>query len=600
MQNCSQSPGPGAARRGVSPVRLVCVPAIIAGAVFGVAGSADSKPPASSKPVPVTAGAATRNVDAALTEAASIAGHVTSASTHKPIGSALVLAFDSAGHSAGLPVMTGPDGSYQLKALRASSTGYAVCINAYSATGGGVTSGYLNRCYKTAAWNGGAVPKGVTRVGVAAGQDVTGINVALPSGAAISGKLTSTAGAALDSVYVQLRNRATGARFFALTGKSGAYVAKSLTPSSTGYQVCFDGRGSTTASPRGFLAQCFKNVSWTGGTMPSKATAVSVSAGKTHTGINGRLAGGGAVAGRVTDSRSGAAVPHATVSVRSSSGAVLGSTQTDSKGRYTVKGLWSSSSDRVCVSPARISATTTYGGRCYKNVAWTGGKLPKGTTAVSVKVGRTTANVNLRPVRSTVVLGSIAGTITEKAGGQPLQYATVHVFTTSGVDAGSETTDAAGHYKVTGLRPSSTGYVVCSEPPLFSITTPMPEMGWAPRCFADVAWTGGSIPAAAKRLALAAGQNRTGVDIALQPGGGISGTVTAAGAGTAVSSIVSVYTPDGHLVATGFSSPSDGSYAVNNLGPLSPGYVVCFDGRFTGGNKAYLPECYDNQPWSGN
>lgn len=578
---------------------LTTLPVIAAGALIGT-GSAWAGLPSGTTPVPVTAGNVHSGIDAGLTRAASIAGTVTAAATHKPVQSAFVMAYDAAGRSVGLPAVTDAAGAFKISALPASSTGYAVCVNATSATGGGVATGYLHRCYNNVAWNGATVPSTVNRVRLTTGQQATGVNVALPSGAAISGTVRSSSGAALNSVYVQLRNRTTGARFFALTGKTGAYVAKSLTASSKGYQVCFDGRGSTTPSPRGFLTQCYKNVAWTGGAFPAGATAVSVAAGKTHGGVNGKLGPGGAVAGRVVDARSGAAVAGATVRVLSSTGGVLSSAVTNAKGQYVVKSLRTASSDRVCVAPKRVSATTSYDGRCYKNVVWSGGKLPRGTTAVSVRIGTTHANINLKPVKTAIKLGSIAGTITEQAGGHPLQFSTVQVFGSTGGYAGSTTTDAAGRYKVDGLRASSTGYVVCAESPTFSVTPTMPATGWASRCYNGVAWPGGKPPAGATKLPLAAGQNRTGVNIALPVGGAIAGTITEAGAaGTHPFTIVHVYTTGGALVGTGFTDTGDGSYTVTGLTPSATGYVVCFDGRF-GGSTAYLPECYDNRPWSGN
>ncbi|HVU91557.1 MAG TPA: carboxypeptidase-like regulatory domain-containing protein, partial [Jatrophihabitans sp.] len=472
------------------------MPVVVAGALLGT-GSAEAGLPSGTTAVPVTAGATHSGIDAGLTRAASISGTITAAATHKAVGSALVSAYDSAGHAVGLPGFSDSAGKYQIKGLPASPSGYAVCVSAYSAKGGGVRTGYLGRCYKNVAWSGGAVPKAANRVKLATGQQAGGINVALPSGAAISGTVRSTSGAALNSVYVQLRNRATGARYYALTGKTGGYIARSLPPTSKGYQVCFDGRGSTTRSARGFLTQCFRKVAWTGGAFPRKATAVSVAAGRTHTGVSGKLAPGGAVAGNVVDARTGAAVANASVRVLSKGGSLLGEAPTNKKGQYVVKGLFTAKADRVCVAAKRVSATVTYGGRCYKNVAWSGGRPSRSAKPVAVKVGHTTSKINLRPVKSVIKLGSIAGTITEQAGRKPLQYANVQVFSSAGGYVTSTSTDAAGHYKVGGLRASSTGYVVCAEQPGFSIDPVMPATGWASRCYKGAAWTGGKPPSGA-------------------------------------------------------------------------------------------------------
>jgi len=566
---------------------LLLVSVLVAGVVIGGA-SAQAGLPSGVTNVAVTQGNTHSGVDGHLHVARRISGTIKT-TTGKPVNG-FVSAFLN-GH----PVASGSvtNGSYQINGLFAKS--YAVCIGSFDVFGPANTTGWLGRCYKTAAFNGSKVPSNATLVNLSAGNKGN-INFTVAPAAAIAGKVTSPTGTGLKFVSVFVYNKSTKALFFGSTTNTGTYLVKGLTAAAKGYAVCFNAFGSTSGT--GFLSRCYHNKSWNGSvSTASGGTTVAVALGRVHSKVNQALPRGGAIAGKVVDAGTGKGIRGDGVIVYSSTGRFVSSAGTNSSGAYVVRSLAASTSYRVCAAPTSTTPTVRYHGRCWKAIAWNGGRLPSGTNPVSVKLARTHTGINFRLTKTVIKLGSIAGRITEKAGGQPLQFASVSVFRASGGFAGAASTDATGKYTVTGLPASSTGYVVCASASFASSPTPTPGTGWAPRCYTDVAWNGLAVPTSAHKLPLSAGQKRTGVNIALRVGGGIAGTTTQFGGSTPVPNVnVEVFTTTGHLVTSNITS-FDGTYSVNSLSPGN--YVVCFDGRNTFSGTGFLPQCYNGVAWSG-
>jgi len=568
---------------------LWTVPILLIATAVG-SGTAQAGLPSGVTAVAVTQGIATPNINGHLHLARTISGTIKT-SAGKPV-SGFVQAFLN-GHSVGGATVT--NGTYKITGLFPKS--YAVCLSGGSVFNPTSSTGFLGKCYKNAAFNGFTVPSHATLVSVAA-HNRAGINFTVSPAAGISGKVTSPSGAGLPNVSVQAYNKSTKALFFGATTHTGTYVITGLTAAAKGYAVCFNAFGATSGT--GYLPRCFKNKAWSG-TLSSMAggTTVAVALGHIHRKINQALPRGAAIAGKVVDAGNGKPLAGDGVVVFTATGRFVSSAGTNSKGAYVVRGLATSKSYRVCASPTNVSNTVLYHGRCWKAIAWNGGRLPRGTNAVSARVGRTHTGINFRLVKTVIKFGSIAGTVTEKAHGQPLQFASVSVFTKAGTLIRNASTDAAGHYTVTNLPRSTTGYRVCASQSFAFSTTPKPTGGWAPRCYVDAPWNGGAAPTAAHVLTLAAGQHRTGVNIALHVGGAITGTTFQFGGSTPATSVqVKVFTTSGRLINSTSSGFSDGVYTVDSL---SPGhYVVCFDGRqsFTGG-PGFLPQCYNGVAWSG-
>lgn len=579
---------------------LLLLPIAVAGLLISSEATAGASLPSGVTHVAATAGSATPNIDAHLHEAGSISGTVRSVTGSHPLSTSVGAYLNSTLVHSGF---SDSSGHYTIGGLAAGK--YAVCTNGMFATGGTSSTGYLGRCLGGVFFNGSHVPSGASKVTVNAGQAVTGKNISLPSGAAIAGKVSTPGGAGIQFAQVFAHNRSTGQTYTGNTSNTGTYKVTGLSASSTGYTVCFN-PAFLTQGATGFRPRCYKSTAWNGGSSyPSSATKVTVSLGHTHTGVSSKLPVGGAISGTIRDAGTGKPLVNAGVVVFSSGGRFLAVAATNGQGKYTAKGLASATGDRVCAF-GNGTASYTYRGKCWKNVSWNIGALPKGTTAVGVKTGKTHTGISFKLSR--IKLGSIAGQVTDTISSQPVANVDVQVYTSNGAFNGSAQTNSTGHYKVTSLPASAKGYVVCAQPPSFSGSPTPPATGWAPRCnrgTSDVAWNGVSVPAGAKRWPLAAGQNRTGVNIGLHAGGEITGTVydgptTSTPAGGV---FVDLYTAGGRFV-TSTSSAGDGTYSFTGVSPASAssttGYTVCFDGRsdfqFPQG---YRPQCYDGIAWNG-
>jgi hypothetical protein len=569
--------------------RVVWVSAAAA-AALAITGTAQAGLPSGVGHVTVTQGTTTQNIDGHLHAAGAIHGVVKS-------GSTVLTSASASAYKNGQFVRSGfqfGSGGYTIPGL---STGkYKVCVNSFSIFGGPSKTGYTGRCYKTAAFNNTTPPSSATDVKVTAGKTTNNININVPKGAAVSGKVKTPGGSALPFVTVTAHNRSNGQSYVGITLKNGTYKITGLSSSAKGYTVCANPVGVQKGT--GYRPRCYKKTAWNGTTFPSSATKVSVSAGHTHTGVNITVPVGGAVSGTVK-STAGKALKGIGVLAYSKGGKFLSSAATNGKGKYKIRGLAASKTDRICAAPSQPSPSVRYDGKCWKNASWKGLKLPSGANSVRVRTGHTHTGISFKLKKHTIKLGSIAGKITESASSSPLQNAYVEVFTKSGNFVNSTSTSSTGAYLVKNLVAGT--YVVCTLPSsAFSGSVSTPDTGWAPRCYKTAAWKGGALPSGATKFALSAGQHKTGVNIAVHVGGAISGTTFQGGGSTPATGItVDLFTAGGAFLKSTSSGFGDGTYTFTGLVPASGGYVVCFDGRNAFAGTGYLPQCYNNKAWSG-
>ena len=133
---------------------------------------------------------------------------------------------------------------------------------------------------------------------------------------------------------------------------------------------------------------------------------------------------------------------------------------------------------------------------------------------VSVSAGSPTAGVDANLASA----ASISGTVTSAAGGSPLEGIMVCASPTSSSYEGScAHTDAAGNYTVRGL--AATAYTI--------------EFSANGANYLKQYFPAKTSQGAAEPVTVAAGEEKDGVDAAMQPGGRITGTVTRAADGQA-------------------------------------------------------------------
>ena len=98
----------------------------------------------------------------------------------------------------------------------------------------------------------------------------------------------------------------------------------------------------------------------------SNASPVAVHSGSTTYGVSGWLSPGAAIGGSVTND--GVGVTGVTVEIFSSAGAVVGSVQTGSTGRYRLAGLPSAGGDTACFDASKATIGTGFISECHGGV----------------------------------------------------------------------------------------------------------------------------------------------------------------------------------------------------------------------------------------
>ena len=278
-------------------------------------------------PISVTAGVVSSGINQALPTGAAITGTVTAAIGGAGVSGVNVFVYNLANGftatSTGLS--TAADGTYKVKGLTPNTSGYGICFDASTASGGGSTTGYQDQCYNNIPWDGSSQPSGLTHLALTAGTTVPAISAALVAGGAISGTVTAASGGgALAGVQVQVFGSSGIYLTSVTTASDGTYAAAGLPPDSLGDTVCFNGAKATGGSSTGgYLDQCYNNVAWDGNGVPGGTTPVPVTAGTTASGKNAALPAGGGVSGTVTAASGGGTLAGVHVAIIDSSGSYL-------------------------------------------------------------------------------------------------------------------------------------------------------------------------------------------------------------------------------------------------------------------------------------
>ena len=549
--------------------------------------------------IPVTAGSTSTGKNAALAPAGAISGTVTAATGGGALAGVHVQAFASNGGYAG-SATTNASGLYAVVGLATSSAGYFVCFYG-SAASGGSTTGYLAQCYNNVAWDGGSVPTGATAIPVTAGATSSGKNAALAPAGAISGTVTAASGGgALAGVEVLVTDSSGNLIANETTDANGHYAAIALKPSTTGYFVCFSSSSYTTggSSTTGYLDQCYNNVAWDGRSTPTGLTAIPVTSGATAGGKNAALKTAGAISGTVTAATGGSPLTGVSVEVLDTAGNYLSYASTDANGQYEAVGLATSASGYyVCFDPSYAtggSAPNGYLDQCYNNVAWDGSTVPTAAAKVPVTTGATSSGKNAALVSG----GGISGTVTAAGGSQALPNVNVDVIDSNGNYIAYATTDSSGNYSVDRLNASTAGYSVC-----FDTSNMYTTVAYLDQCYDGIPWDGSTDPTGSVTpVPVTLGTTSGGVGAALQTGGAISGTVTAATGGEPLAGVtVDVINSGGNYLGSA-STSANGHYTVAGLPSSATGYSVCFDASGASGGSSttgYVDQCYSGAPWNG-
>jgi hypothetical protein len=507
----------------------------------------------------------------------SMSGTVTSAATNAGLAGVEVTAYSRTDPEIYYMAITAFDGTYLLTHVGPSD--YDVYFDAQAASGGESSTGYLDEAYDDVPWDHVnhrvATPVTMTRGGVR-----TGIDAGLARGSAITGRVTSAErGFGLSGVTVGFTDVEGSYTFSTRTGADGTYSMRGLPASVVGalrdgYRVCFNPNGARPmAKPAGYLDTCFP-------------VRVKVAADTTTPYINAALIAAGMVTGTVTGG--GAPLTGVAVRIRDGDGTMVAATTTGADGSYRSGALPPASLGySVCFDPAAATGGTSDSGylpECFDNTPpdWTH------ATPVHVISGRTTAGIDA----DVGPAGAIAGRVTADGVGAWRTHFTV---TRDGDYVAEGDVQEDGTYRVVNLEPGD--YTVC-----FAADR---VIGTSPTGYVDECYKNAPTAATATPVTVTAGTTTTRINAALEPAGGVSGTVTTATGGAALADVgIAVFQRTGgsFVPADGAATADDGTYLVKHLAPGAT-YAVCFDASIAAGGTSttgYADECYDNISWIGD
>jgi hypothetical protein len=377
----------------------------------------------------------------------------------------------------------------------------------------------------------------------------TGIDAALATGGEVSGRVTAaTGGGPLQGVEVCAGEREGHFGGCAPTNANGEYLITAL---GTGkYEVTF-------FPPEGsnLLFQYYS-----GKVSYEEADLVSVTAGATTPGVNAALAGGGQVAGTVTDALSKTPVANVFVCAEFVGGGpyeyLFNCSLTNASGEYTVPGLPSGEYTVAFHPPEGTNYVLQY----YNNKAYS-----EGHDAVAVVAGETTTKIDAALKAG----GKIAGTITGAVSKAPVSgFACAQPepgfgFATCG-NANGE-----GKYTLPGLETGK-----------YKVFFGAPEGNYLGQYY-----NGKQSYLEADPVSVKVGEEQKGINAALASGGQITGRVVSAASGAPLANVVACTKGFGGCGVTN----ANGEYVIAGLSTDS--YTVQFEALSEAGN--YAPQLYN-------
>jgi len=516
---------------------------------------ADSYPPWQATVVSVPTDGTIPNIDFALEPGGALSGTVT-AEGGTPLEMATVSVYDDA-ESEIRTVNTDSQGFFLAVGL--PSGGYRLNIEAPWGTS------FVGEWYDDVPVQGWAIPAQATRVAVVAGETNENNDASLALGAAVAGTVQNLAGDPVSGVQLYVYDQANN-ELASHYVSSGTFLIPAVQPGAGYVRV---------AGTDVYSGMWYDNLLVPGDTIPAGATPLDLVAGATNEGINFHLPLGGTITGTIADQGGNPLVFYGAM-LYATNGTFLDSDYTDGAGSYALSGLVPATY-YVMVDP---SWGSPFLGQWFDGVLDMGAGIPPGATAVTVSSGQTNAGVNFNLLTG----GTVAGTVTDDKSGQGLESVWVYLHQTNEeYSVASDSTDASGQYRITGLTPGQ--YYLRASPPW--------DSDYFGEWHADVMDQGSKIPAGASGVLVAAASTTT-VDVALSRGGAIAGTITDQGGAPVVGIDVRVFEEEGWNEKASATTDANGRYVAGGL--LSGSFFVRTDVPDT---MNAIDEWYDDVPAHG-
>ncbi|MEQ1870623.1 MAG: carboxypeptidase regulatory-like domain-containing protein [Vicinamibacterales bacterium] len=502
-------------------------------------------------PIQVVEGTTTGNVNFALPRSGRITGAITDAVTGAAIvgGGNTVRLFNAAGASVS-SVSGATNGTYTVDVPSPGT--YYIVVEAF---------GYLSQLYS-------GTPCPLTSCTVTSGTPISvtidtvtpSINVAMIRGGGVSGRITDAGGSPISGVSVSAINTAGTTAASATTAADGTYTIFGLA----------GGNYFVRTSATTHVAELYQDIDCAPFCAVLNGASVAVPSSGTTTGIDFALARGGTVSGKVLVGGSG--VQNVTLSLIAENSVVYRTVTSSNTGDYSFQG----------VLPGRYYLRTT-NAQGWVDQLHGAGECPAlscnalAGTPIVVSDGSSVPSIDFN-----LALGvRLAGSVTEGATGLPVASLTVEVVTATGVALATTTTDAFGRYVTRVGLPAGTYYVRTRS-----------AQGFVDELFGGAVCLGPCDPRVGTAIVAPAGQLIGSIDLSLDRGGRISGSLTNEVTGTPIAGLfVDVYDPTGRLV-----SRTSGSTTYTSSAGLTPGnYFV----RTTVSGTALIDKLYNNLPCLG-
>ena len=378
----------------------------------------------------------------------------------------------------------------------------------------------------------------------------------LPNVRGLTGRVRSPAGKPLAGICVWVvgKSFAVGTE----TTRRGTYkFGPGLDPGR--YPVLFASRCGDASNPFVPIAPGRWAPEWYKGKFAqAKADKVRLRAHRVTRGINAVMQHAGEISGAVSGSDHHQ-LKNACAVVTNSSGQELGQAITNAKGGYTITGL-DPGSYRLVAIAACTGGVSDYGQVWYLHAA-----SVKKAQVIKVRLGRRTSGINVVLPK----LGTITGFV--RLGGKtgkPLGGMCVGVFSPTNFDAGGfARSEKSGKYVVEGL-PAGRYQVEANVGGCGN------KGNYAPASFP-------------RAVHVADARTTSGINLYMQPGGTLTGTVTDASTAKPLAGIC-ISDDDGDFAVTG----KDGTYKIEQL--PAERTTVEFDGG-CGNAGSYAPQFYGGE-----
>ncbi|MEO8276840.1 MAG: carboxypeptidase regulatory-like domain-containing protein [Thermoanaerobaculia bacterium] len=396
------------------------------------------EPDSAGTAIPVSAGSALTDVDLALTKGGRIEGFVYLADGTTPASGASVHLFRlGPSGTADFPaVLTDANGAWAYSGLAAAS--YKVRATA---------PGLLAEVYPNAPCPDpcNVFPTG-DPIAVAVAATTSGIDLALPAGATVSGLVIGPGAAPLADVLVEVRNSSGSIVVYGRSSASGAWVTGEGLPPGTYF-------ARTSSS---FVDELWQELPCEPGCTASAGTPIVLGSGN-FTGIDFTLARLGAISGTIVESGTLLPLADVAVSARDSKGAFAGFGNSAADGTFRIDGLAAGEYLLAALDGAHAGEIYDDAGSCYDLLNC----FPSGeATLVAVAGTAETTGIHFVLDRG----GELAGVVVAAATKLPVSGASVTLFTLAGDAEVTAFTDAGGRFDITGV-PAGVSYRVRALPP---------------------------------------------------------------------------------------------------------------------------------------